>query len=120
MKLLLDTCVWGGACKELQSAGHDIIWAGEWPEDPGDDEILERAHREGRILVTLDKDFGELAIVRGVPHSGIIRLVNLASKQQTSVCLRVIELHGDELKSGAMIIAEPNRLRIWLPSNQEA
>lgn len=74
MKLLLDTCVWGGgACRELQSAGHDVIWAGEWSKDPGDDEILERAHREGRILVTLDKDFGELAVFRGIPHSGIIR-----------------------------------------------
>ena len=29
MKLLLDTCVWGGVCKELRSAGHDVIWAAE-------------------------------------------------------------------------------------------
>lgn len=40
MKLLLDTCVWGGVCNELQSAGHDVVWAGDWPEDPGDDEML--------------------------------------------------------------------------------
>jgi hypothetical protein len=52
----------GGATSE-RSAGHDVVWAGEWHEDPGDEEILERAHVEGRILVTLDKDFGELAIV---------------------------------------------------------
>ena len=119
MKLLLDTCVWGKACKELQSAGHDVVWAGEWPEDPGDDEILERAHREGRVLVTLDKDFGELAIVHGIPHSGIIRLVNLPSWQQASVCLRVIELHANELESGAIITVELNRLRIRLPDVQE-
>jgi len=37
---------------------YDVVWAGEWPEDPGDEEILERAYLEGRILVTLDKDFG--------------------------------------------------------------
>jgi predicted nuclease of predicted toxin-antitoxin system len=67
MRFLLDTCVWSGGCKELRSAGHDVIWAGEWPEDPGDDEILDIAYRENRILVTLDKDFGELAIVRGIP-----------------------------------------------------
>jgi predicted nuclease of predicted toxin-antitoxin system len=119
MKLLLDTCIWGGTRKELRSAGHDVIWAGEWPEDPGDDEILERSHREGRVLVTLDKDFGELAIVHGITHSGIIRLVNLASRQQASVCLRVIELHGDELESGAIITAELNKLRIRSPDIQE-
>jgi predicted nuclease of predicted toxin-antitoxin system len=112
VKILLDACVWGGVRGELQSAGHDVDWAGEWPEDPGDEEILERAHREGRVLVTLDKDFGELAIVHGIPHSGIIRLVNLSAKQQSSACLYVINLHGDELRSGAIITVEPHRIRI--------
>lgn len=112
MKLLPDACVWGGARKELESAGHDVVWAGDWSEDPGDEEILQRAHREGRILVTLDKDFGELAIVYGILHSGIIRLVNLGSMQQSSACLRVIQLHGGELIPGAIITVEPNRIRI--------
>jgi len=57
MKLLLNTCVWGKACLDLEAAGHDVIWAGDWLEDPGDEEILNRAIVEGRILVTLDKDF---------------------------------------------------------------
>ncbi len=81
MKFLLDTCVWGGACKELQAAGHNVIWAGDWPDDPGDDEILGRAHAEGRILVTLDKDLGEMAVLYGRPHSGIIRLVDIGARQ---------------------------------------
>ena len=67
MKILLDTCVWGGVVQELMAAGHDVVWAGDWPEDPGYDEILERSHREGRVLVTLDKDFGELVIVHERP-----------------------------------------------------
>jgi predicted nuclease of predicted toxin-antitoxin system len=112
VKILLDTCVWGGVRSELQSAGHDVEWAGEWREDPGDEEILERAHREGRVLVTLDKDFGELAIVHGIPHSGIIRLVTLSSKQQAATCLRVIDLHGAELRSGTIITVDQNRIRI--------
>jgi predicted nuclease of predicted toxin-antitoxin system len=49
----LDTCVWGGAVDPLKAAGHDVVWAGDWPTDPGDDEILALAHREGRILITL-------------------------------------------------------------------
>ena len=63
MKLLLDTCVWGGAVKPLVDAGHDVVWTGAWESDPDDDEILALAYREQRVLVTLDKDFGELAIV---------------------------------------------------------
>jgi hypothetical protein len=27
MKLLLDTCVWGGAREELTAFGHDVVWA---------------------------------------------------------------------------------------------
>jgi len=64
MRLLLDTCVWGGALAPLRNAGHDVVWGGDWPEDPGDEDILETAHREKRILITFDKDFGELAVVR--------------------------------------------------------
>jgi len=115
MKVLLDTCVWGGARKDLESAGHDVVWAGDWPEDPGDEEILARAHDEGRILVTLDKDFGELAIVRGTPHRGIVRLVNLAARQQAAVCLHVFDLYGGELPSGAIVTAGPGRIRIRPP-----
>lgn len=53
--------------------------------DPGDEEILRLALTEKRILVTLDKDFGELAIVKGMPHCGIIRLVNISAKKQAMV-----------------------------------
>jgi len=49
---------------------------------PRDEEILTQAQREGRVLVTIDKDFGEVAIVRGIRHSGIVRLVELQAKQQ--------------------------------------
>lgn len=67
MKILLDTCVWGGVKEKLVTEGYDVIWAGEWTDDPGDEEILERSHGEGRVLVTLDKDFGELAAAQGRP-----------------------------------------------------
>jgi predicted nuclease of predicted toxin-antitoxin system len=115
VRLLLDSCVWGGARKKLEAAGHDVVWAGDWPEDPGDDEILGRAYREGRILVTLDKDFGELAIVHGMQHRGIPRLVNLAAAQQAIVCQHVLTLHGKDLDAGAIITAELGRLRLRPP-----
>ena len=112
MKVLLDTCVWGGAKAELQANGHDVLWTGDWSADPGDEEILAQAHREGRILVTLDKDFGELAIVRKLPHSGIVRLVDISARKQAKVCELVLASYGDELLRGAIVTAEPGRLRI--------
>lgn len=117
MKVLLDTCVWGGARVEVEAAGHDVVWAGDWPEDPGDDEILARAYDETRVLVTLDKDFGEIAIVRRVPHCGIVRLVDFRARAQGSACLRVLALHGKELLSGALVTASPGLIRIRPPDN---
>lgn len=112
MKLLLDSCVWGGALAELRAAGHDVVWSGDWDQDPGDEEILGHALAEGRILMTLDKDFGELAIVRGLPHRGILRLANFPARQQARACLHVLGLHGTELEAGAIITAEPGVVRI--------
>ena len=112
MKILLDTCVWGKAKQELVDEGHDVIWAGDWEEDPGDLQILEIANKEGRVLVTLDKDFGELAIVRKIPRSGIVRLVNISAKKQAGICHAVIRRHHDALKNGAIITVEANRIRI--------
>ena len=112
MKLLLDTCVWPGMAAELRAKGHDVLWVGDWPRDPGDEEILSFALKEGRTVVTLDKDFGELAVAFDRAHSGIIRLVNFQVSKHTAVCLSAIEQHGAELAHGAIVTAEPGRLRL--------
>lgn len=118
MKILLDTCVWGGTARELAKGAHDVVWVGDWEDDPGDEELLRQAYREERILVTLDKDFGELAVVRRYPHAGIIRLVNFPAKEQARMCLQIIDRHGQELQAGAVVTAELGRLRIRPPEEK--
>jgi predicted nuclease of predicted toxin-antitoxin system len=115
LKVLLDACLSPKAKAELESAGHDTIWTGDWPEDPGDEELLSHAHQEGRVLITLDKDFGELAVLRGYSHSGIIRLVNFRAAAQGRVSLQILAKHGGELANGAIITAEPGRIRVRQP-----
>jgi predicted nuclease of predicted toxin-antitoxin system len=117
MNLLLDTCVWGGAKAELQAAGHDVLWTGDREEDPGDEEILAWARREQRVLVTLDKDFGELVIVRRLPHAGIIRLVDISARQQGAVCAHILSTYGEDLLRGAIVTAAAGRLRIRPPED---
>ena len=85
MKILLDTCIWGKVKLELINAGYDVVWSGDWQQDPGDEAILAIAFQEQRVLVTLDNDFGKLAVFRGLQHCGIVRLVNLSVRQQ-AVC----------------------------------
>jgi predicted nuclease of predicted toxin-antitoxin system len=116
VKLLLDSCVWGGARADLQTRGHDVVWCGDLEADPGDEAVLEAARVEGRILVTLDKDFGELAIVRGLPHCGILRLVGFGAREQGAACARVLALRGADLAAGAIATASPGQLRIRSPN----
>lgn len=115
MKLLLDACVWGGAAKVLSEHGHDVECVGQWPEDPGDQAILAAAHAGGRILVTLDKDFGELAVHGRQPHVGIIRLVGMRATEQAETCQAVLARHADSLAGGAIVTASSGRWRIRLP-----
>lgn len=112
MKILLDTCVWGGTKAGLLAAGYDVVWSGDWITDPGDQEILAKARREDRVLVTLDKDFGEMAIVRGLPHCGIVRLVGIAARNQAPVCTTILKRYGTELQDGAIVTATDTRVRI--------
>lgn len=110
--ILLDTCVWGGARNVLEQAGYNTRWIGDLDEDPGDEMIIAKAFQEKRVLITLDKDFGELAIVKGAPHYGIIRIVGYSAREQGPACLKVLSKYADELKSGAIITLEKGRVRI--------
>jgi predicted nuclease of predicted toxin-antitoxin system len=117
MKLLLDTCVWGDAVPKLREAGHDVVWTGQWQADPGDQAILRYAYEKRRVLVTLDKDFGERAIVFGEPHNGIMRLVGISARQQAEYCLSVLTKYGADLARGAIVTVDTRRTRIRLPDN---
>lgn len=115
MRLLLDNCVWSKSRNDLVAAGHDIIHGADWPEDPGDEELLRRAHADNRVLVTLDKDFGELAVVRGLSHAGIVRLVRIPARRQGPVCAAIVERYAALLARGAIVTVEPGRVRVRAP-----
>jgi len=119
VKLLLDNCVWKKSREDLAAAGHDVVHVGDWPQDPGDEELLRRAYSEDRVLVTLDKDFGELAVIRAQSHAGIIRLVEVPARRQGPVCVATIERYGTVLGRGAIVTVEPGRVRVRLPDLED-
>jgi len=119
VKVLLDTCVAGSAREVLQHAGHEVDWVGEWDQDPGDDAILAHAFHEEQVLVTLDKDFGELVFHRRLNHGGIVRLVGFTAANQGPTCRQILDDYGDELNEGAIVTVEPGRVRVRLPNADE-
>ncbi len=114
MRFLLDSCVWGPAAAALRTDGHDVVHAGDWSGDPGDAAILAAAHEQTRILVTLDKDFGELSVVQGAPHFGIIRLSGFRARDQADAALGAARRHERDLAKGAIVSVSPGRVRVRL------
>ena len=115
MKVLLDACMCSGARDELEEAGHDVSRVGVSLPTLSDDQVLHRAYQENRVLVTLDKDFGEWAVLHRRPHSGIVRIVGYRASQQGDVCARILHRYGQELAAGALVTVEPGRVRIRTP-----
>lgn len=113
MRVLLDSCVSSILIEPLAASGHAVTWVGNWPDgDPGDVRVLDAAIADGSVLVTLDRDFGELAVLRGTRHSGIIRIVDIRVRDQATRCIEVLAAHEVELLAGAIITVEPLRTRV--------
>lgn len=66
MRLLANENFPGPVVRELRSRGHDVLAAKESMRGADDERILERARAEGRVLLTFDKDFGEIAVRSGI------------------------------------------------------
>lgn len=112
MKVLIDSCMAGSVSTALAEAGHDVECVVDWPKDPGDAAVLSHAQNTGQVVLTLDKDFGELIVVRGQPHSGVIRLVGFTAAQQAAAAVAVLSRYAEELIRGSLITAEPSRTRV--------
>ena len=114
MRFLVDECVPRQVVVRLRLAGHDVIWARDVCPGDEDTNVLARAVAEGRILVTEDRDFGELAVRFKLPAIGVV----IASIGEFPWGLDAIAEHVvrvvDELDAscvGALTVIEPGRAR---------
>ena len=64
------------------------------------------------MLVTEDKDFGELVFMRRLSHPCIVRLVELRVTEKVEAMRDLIERHGDAMREGAIIVVTRTRVRI--------
>ncbi len=112
MNFLVDRCAGRRLAEWLRESGHDVLDSQSLGQDPGDAELLQLAHRENRVLVTIDTDFGALLFVENAPHHGLIRLPDVPSAQRIALMARVLEDHRDDVASGAVITIKGDRIRI--------
>jgi predicted nuclease of predicted toxin-antitoxin system len=115
MRFLIDRCAGRIIADWLRSQGHDVVETRERGPDPGDRVLLEWAAQESRILITIDTDFGQLVFLEGQPHSGLIRLPDVSSKQRVLILKDLIERFQSEIESHAIVTVRGGKIRISTP-----
>lgn len=78
------------AVEALRQQGHDVVWIRTAAPGIADPEVLNRAQTEARVLLTFDKDFGELAFRAKLPATSGILLFRIKTPSSSAVARKVI------------------------------
>ena len=74
MRWLIDECADASLAALLQKLGHDVVYMADVAPRATDGEVMSRADAESRLLLTEDKDFGDLVFRQAKPVPGIVLL----------------------------------------------
>jgi predicted nuclease of predicted toxin-antitoxin system len=95
VKIVVDECCPAYIANELKSDGHDVIYVAEDAPSLKDNDILNWALREERIIVTEDRDFCELVFLNKRPTFGIV-LVRIHPQKRVEKLQRVRETFANQ------------------------
>ena len=115
MKLLLDMGLAPRTASFLRAAGHDAVHLREQNlQKLPDDKIVHKAASEGRIVITFDLDFSTIVALQRLAQPSIIlfRLEEFSTDRINAILLDLLSIHEEPLRSGAIIVVEPDRVRV--------
>ena len=101
------------AVTALREEGHNVVWIRTDAPGSSDEQVLARAQAENRVLVTFDKDFGELAFRAGLPaSSGVIlfRISTPSAAHIARVAVAILSSRADW--AGHFAVIEDERIRM--------
>jgi len=113
MRLLADENFPLDAVEALRADGHDVAWIREDSRGTSDNVILIRAQEENRIVVTFDKDFGELAFRSKLPAQSGVILFRVTPKSSQYIAQAAVQaLASRDNWAGHFSVVEDNRIRM--------
>jgi predicted nuclease of predicted toxin-antitoxin system len=111
MLILVDECIYAAIVDALRRDQHDVRWVRIDMPRADDRRVLEVANVEGRIIVSEDRDFGELIFRDRWPSRGIISArvseFDLSPRDMGLHLSNRIRVYGDRL-IGQFTIIEPS------------
>jgi predicted nuclease of predicted toxin-antitoxin system len=112
MRWLIDECVDAALVEQLRQSGHDVVYMSDVAPRASDAEVMNRAQSETRLLLTEDKDFGDLIFRqrRSVPGVVLLRIGALQRQRKPERLVAVIDRFGNSL-FGRYTVIEESRFR---------
>ena len=118
LRILANENFPGAAVQALRARGHDVGWVRTDAPGSSDVDVLARAVSEARILITFDKDYGELAFRAGLSTvSGVVlfRIRPVSPQHVAPRSVAALESRSDW--AGHFSVVEAHRVRMTaLPS----
>ena len=116
MRFLVDECTGSAVAKWLRGQGYEVFSVFDEARGATDKEILAKANSEDWILITNDKDFGEMIYREGHPHRGIIflRLQSQRAATKVDVISRLLSAYAKQLPV-AFVVATETQVRLSEP-----
>jgi predicted nuclease of predicted toxin-antitoxin system len=112
LRWLIDECVDANLTALLREFGHDVVYMAEVAPRTADTDVMNRADLESRLLLTEDKDFGDLVFRKARPVPGIVLLRIEPSRRvhKARRLLAAIDRFGEAL-FGRYTVIEDARFR---------
>jgi predicted nuclease of predicted toxin-antitoxin system len=113
VNLFADESVDRQIVDRLRQDGHQTPFVAEMEPGISDDVVLTRANQGGAMLLTADKDFGELVFRQNRLSFGaiLIRLAGLSPERKAQIVVDAIQKHGKDMPRAFTVIS-PNAIRI--------
>ncbi len=110
MRFIVDECTGPKVARWLKSLGHDIFSVYDEARGADDQTIIDKADEENFILITNDKDFGELIFKFNKKHKGVVllRLEDERPENKIKVLSRLLESYSDKIENNFTVVTEKN------------
>lgn len=108
MRFLVDECTGSKVAQWLRDENHEVFSVFDEMRGMTDDEILAKAFSESWILITNDKDFGEMVFRERHEHHGVIflRLDDERAANKIEVLRRLLENYSEKLPEEFVVATE--------------
>lgn len=108
IRFIVDECTGSNVASWLELEGYQVLSIYDRMRGLKDSEILKIARNENWVIITNDKDFGDMVFKEKLSHHGIIllRLDNERSENKIEVLGKLFEFHIDELMENFVVVTE--------------